>query len=224
MRRVALALIAFAGAVALIGCGGGPKSAPCVPTCDDATSCWNSCGGVTCPCPTGDVCVPRTGACRPCVAGSCEASPAACVDECGNPDTDCAKNCEQPDMCVDDCGVANSPACAGAECDPDHPGNCRDTCGQYAAACCCVPRACANVTTCADDCENFNPSACRGQQCGAGCYDTCGEPDSSCWVTCTDPTNCLDDCGDFNPAACSGVLCNPNNRGFDTCNVANDGC
>jgi hypothetical protein len=120
--------------------------------------------------------------------------------------------------------VANSAVCAGAECDPQDPGNCRDTCGGNAPQCCCVPSVCSNATTCADNCGNFDPSACAGQQCGAACYDTCGEPDPSCWVLCADPTGCQDDCGNFNPAACSGAVCDPDNRGFDTCGVSTDGC
>ena len=216
--------VVLAAAVALLGCGGGsePSRPPCIPSCTDATSCRNSCGGLTCPCPAGDVCDPD-GACRPCVVGSCQAS-AACFDECGNADDACAKQCAYPESCVDDCGVPDPDRCAGVECDPRSPGRCLDTCGQYAARCCCVATTCATVSTCSDDCGNYDPYACAGLACGSACEDTCGNPDPSCWVLCQDPSYCLDDCGNVNPTACGGQICDPSNLGFDTCGNLQDGC
>jgi hypothetical protein len=218
-----LRAVTLAGAVALIGCARKPKAPTCVPSCSDTTSCMDSCRGRSCPCPAGDVC-DSSGACVPCVAGSCKFSSTACVDECGNADTACATTCAQPDTCVDNCGIAETAACAGAECDPQHPGGCRDTCGQYAAKCCCVPTSCTNAMTCVDDCGNFDPSECRGQMCGISCYDTCGELDGSCWVACSDPTNCQDNCGNFNSDACAGILCDLKKAGFDTCGNVDEGC
>ena len=222
MAAVRLRRAAALAAVALIGCGGGAKTETCVPSCRDTASCRDSCGGMTCPCPNGDVCN-KSGACLPCVAGVCHPT-SACVDECGNPDNACAIQCAHPDTCVDDCGVAGSAACAGAECDPRHPGSCLDTCGLNASRCCCVPTTCSNASRCADDCGNFDPTECKGRQCGSVCQDSCGEPDSSCWVGCADPTMCLDDCGNVNPVACSGAICDPNKPGFDTCGTLHDGC
>ena len=172
-RKISPGLVALAGVVVLMGCGGAVKTETCVPSC---------------------------------------------------PDTSCATNCADPDGCVDDCGVSDSAACAGVECDPYYPGRCLDTCGRYAARCCCVPRTCANATTCVDDCGNFDPAACQGLACGSSCEDTCGEPDGNCWVLCSDPTDCQDDCGNYNSTACSGDVCDPNQAGFDTCGKPADGC
>ena len=217
--------VALASTVALIGCGGAANNNTprCVPSCADSTSCSDGCGSMTCPCPKGDVCDRRSGACSPCVVGSCQLSPSACVDECGNADTSCATNCAQPDTCVDNCGVGDAAVCAGVECDPRQPGSCHDTCGRYASKCCCVPRTCSNARTCVDDCGNFDPSKCKGQMCGSPCQDTCGEPDGACWFSCPDPTACHDDCGNVNPNACPPI-CDPNKAGFDTCGTLSDGC
>ncbi len=218
--------VAILVGVALIGCGGepGPSQPACVPSCVDPNSCRNSCGGLTCPCPAGDVCDPG-GACRACVAGACQAAPTACFDECGNADTTCAKQCGDPAHCADDCGVSNPTLCAGAECDPSYPGGCLDTCGQYAARCCCVATTCATVSICADNCGNYDPYACAGLACGSACQDTCGNPDPNCWAACVDPTSCVDDCGNFNATACGGAaICDPLNRGFDTCGNVQDAC
>jgi hypothetical protein len=215
-----LRTVALAGAVGLIGCGGA-KTPVCVPSCLDTMSCRDSCGGMSCHCPEGDVCN-STAACVPCVVGSCKSS-SACVDECGNADSSCATNCAQPDTCVDNCGVGNTAVCAGVECDSRSPGNCRDTCGLYAAKCCCVPTACSDAKRCVDDCGHFDPSACKGRMCGSPCQDTCGEPEAACWFSCPDPTGCHDDCGNVNPNACPPV-CDPNKAGFDTCGNLSDGC
>ena len=206
------------------GCARKPKpSAPCVPTCADPTSCLDSCGGKTCACAGGEVCDDHF-ACVPCSAGSCRFAATACLDECGNADLSCTKSCADPDHCVDDCGVSDSDACAGVECDPDQPGGCRDTCGRYAANCCCVPTTCVTVSACRDDCGNFDPSACRGQMCGVSCLDTCGEPDASCWAVCSDPVDCKDDCGNVNTVACGGQICDPKQPGRDSCGLPDDGC
>ena len=222
LPAVVLRAAALAGAVALAGCGGDAKTARCVPSCPDPASCRDSCGGLSCPCAPGDVC-DSGGACRACVAGACRAA-VACADECGNPDLSCATRCAHPDTCLDDCGVAGTPTCAGAECDPSRPGACLDTCGLYAARCCCLPTACLDASRCDDDCGNSNPALCKGRTCGGACQDTCGEPDAACWSSCTDPTRCLDDCGNFNALACAGLLCDPNKPGFDTCGSFQEGC
>jgi hypothetical protein len=215
-------VVALASAFVLLGCGPAPKTETCVPSCPDSARCSDGCGSMTCPCPSGDVC-DSSGACVPCVVGSCQHS-GACVDQCGNADTSCATNCADPVSCVDNCGISDSPACAGAACDPYYPGGCLDTCGHYAAGCCCVPRGCANATTCVDDCGNFDPAACQGLACGSACEDTCGVADRNCWVLCADPTDCQDDCGNYNSTACSGQICDPITAGFDSCGQINDGC
>ena len=214
--------VALAGFIVLIACG--PEASPdrCVPSCTDSMSCVDSCHSRSCPCPENDVC-DRSGACVPCVVGSCQLS-AACMDQCGNADNSCATFCEHPDTCIDNCGIADTAVCAGAECDPHNPGNCHDTCGHYASKCCCVPTICANVAGCVDDCGNFDPSECKGRVCGPSCQDTCGEPDNSCWSLCAEPTNCQDNCGNYNSTACSGEVCDPNLSGFDTCGKPDDGC
>jgi hypothetical protein len=125
---------------------------------------------------------------------------------------------------VDNCGVGGTAICAGAECDPKHPGSCLDTCGSYAAKCCCAPTTCSDPKRCDDDCGNFDPVECKGRACGVACQDTCGEPDGACWSSCVDPTRCLDDCGAFNALACQGLLCDPNKPGFDTCGSSDGDC
>ena len=113
------------------------------------------------------------------------------------------------------------------------PGSgCLDTCGQYAARCCCVPQdlhrerhdltsttvgtsipaACqGSYTTARDHCHL--PAAARARH-------SCGEPNGNCWILCTDPTDCQDDCGNYNSTACSGQICDPNKAGVDTCGQA----
>jgi hypothetical protein len=220
-RRPLSVGVILAGAIALIGCGSEAKTATCVPSCPDTMSCRDSCGGMSCSCPAGDVC-DSSGACAPCVVGACKRF-SACVDQCGNADSSCPTACAHPDTCVDNCGIKGTAVCAGVECDPNHPGNCHDTCGLYADKCCCAPTTCSDAKTCADDCGNFDPSECKGQMCGSPCQDTCGEPDGACWFSCPDPTGCTDDCGNVNPNACPPV-CDPKNAGFDTCGSLSDGC
>ena len=211
-----------AAAVALFGCGSEAQTPACIPSCADATSCRDSCGGTICPCPQGDVCDTR-GACRPCVVGACKRD-GFCVDECGNPDNACATTCGHPDSCEDNCGVVDTARCAGQECDPSRPGACLDTCGLYADRCCCVPTTCADAQNCVDDCGNFDPSQCRGRVCSGSCADSCDEPDDACGSICADPLGCNDDCGRANPALCSGHVCDPNRSGFDSCGNIFDGC
>ncbi|HEY2749329.1 MAG TPA: hypothetical protein VGL86_32145 [Polyangia bacterium] len=215
---------ALVGAVALIGCARKAKPPACLGTCADATSCRDTCGIMRCPCAQGDVC-DSTGACIPCVVGSCTNAPISCFDECGNADSSCHPVCAQPDTCTDNCGVSQSAVCAAHECDPRQPGGCVDTCGLYAVRCCCTPTSCANAQTCSDDCGNFNPSKCQRQVCnGVPCQDSCGEPDSACWTSCADPASCEDDCGNGNPNACSKVECDPRGNGLDTCGAPDDDC
>ena len=194
----------------------------CAPSCPDTASCRDSCGGLSCACPQGDVCE-GSGACRPCVPGACRIG-YACLDECGTPDPSCVTGCAQPDSCIDDCGTQGSAHCAGVECDPNHPGACLDTCGLYAANCCCAPTTCSDALRCDDNCGNFNPYQCQGRLCAAACEDTCGNLDGTCWSVCVDPTQCLDDCGNFNPQACAGLLCDPDYPLFDTCGNLDDNC
>jgi len=221
-RSVLLRRVVLAGIVALIGCASEANTIRCVPSCPDTASCRDSCGSMSCPCPKGDVC-DGSGACVPCVVGACK-SFSACVDECGNADSSCATFCAQPDTCVDNCGIGKTAVCAGAECDPSNPGDCHDTCGWYAAKCCCIPTTCSDAKSCVDDCGNFDPSECKRRVCGVSCHDSCGELDGSCWLLCADPTMCQDDCGNFNSTACSSQVCDPNKAGFDTCGNPDDGC